>query len=209
MIFDLHTHTTLSPCSILNIDTIIDSAAKIGLNGVCITDHQTMAIRHIVKEGPQDNGVVLIFGMEYATLDGDFLLFGPYEKLPKDLDAVDLLHHVNESNGAAIAAHPFRKKRPVSEPIIENGHCAIVEGINGRNSAIENLRIEAWRQRYRLTETGGSDAHSPEELGKVVTRFSQPILSRQDFISALHHGDYRPEWYETSYDLQPEIQSIS
>jgi hypothetical protein len=30
-----------------------------------------------IEEGIQDNGLYLLIGMEYATPDGDFLLFGP------------------------------------------------------------------------------------------------------------------------------------
>ena len=173
---------------------MIDIAKTIGLDGFCITDHQAMDIRHHIKEGPQANGVVVIIGMEYDTPEGDFLLFGPYEHMSKDMDAGNLLNHVSETGGIAIAAHPFRADRPVNDHLLKNGLIPIIESINGRNSDVENLKAEKWNQTYKKEEVGGSDAHTLIELGTVVTRFYMPIHSREDFITALKNGTYQPEW---------------
>jgi predicted metal-dependent phosphoesterase TrpH len=173
---------------------MIDTAKHIGLDGICITDHQTMDIRHYIQEGPQENGVVVIIGMEYDTPEGDFLLFGPYEHLSKDMDAEDLLKHVIETSGVAIAAHPFRTDRPVNDCFLRKGLTTVIESINGRNSDIENLKADKWKKKYKMAGVGGSDAHTPDELGTVVTRFSMPIHLRDDFIDALKNGKYHPEW---------------
>lgn len=193
MIFDLHIHTTLSPCSVMGIDSLLDSAVLAGLDGICVTDHQTMAIRHHLTEGLQKNGLTVIFGMEYATDDGDFLIFGPYEDIQKDMDAVQLLTHVRNTGGAVVAAHPFRKERPVSEHLVADGLCPAMESVNGRNSTLENLQSSRWRSKYQLVETGGSDAHSPVEIGRVVTRFDAPVHTRRDLIDAIRDGRCRPE----------------
>ncbi len=194
MIFDMHTHTTLSSCSVIDIHEIIDVAKNSGLDGICITDHQTMDIRHHITEGSQTNGLIVIFGMEYNTLDGDFLIYGPYEHIDKEMKSADLLNYVNDTKGIAIAAHPFRKDRPVKEGFFQSRLCTMIESINGRNSDIENLKADRWRKRYALTEIGGSDAHTLDELGRAVTRFSMPIRSRKDLIYALNHNLCRPEW---------------
>ena len=76
MIFDLHIHTTLSHCSNLAFEEIIDSALLKGLDGVCITDHDTMAVGKYIKEGIQQNGLCVIVGMEYTTQDGEWLRIG-------------------------------------------------------------------------------------------------------------------------------------
>ncbi len=193
MLFDIHIHTNLSPCSVLGTDTLLESAALAGIDGICVTDHQTMNIRHHLTEGRQENGLTVIFGMEYTTADGDFLIFGPYEELPKNMAADDLLIHVRNTGGVAVAAHPFRKIRPVSEHPIAAGLCPAMESVNGRNTVIENLQASQWRNRYHLVETGGSDAHSPAEVGRVVTRFETPIHNRQDLIDAIRDGRCRPE----------------
>ncbi|MDY6903299.1 MAG: PHP domain-containing protein [Thermodesulfobacteriota bacterium] len=194
MKFDLHTHTTLSACSSLDARDLIDAAGKAGLDGVCITDHQTMAIDRHITEGRQANGIVVIIGMEYATPDGDFLIFGPISRIPENLSADALLTEVDNCGGVAIAAHPFRKDRPVSETVVRDGKCTIMETINGRNSVLEDLKTSQWRKRYGLTETGGSDAHTPPEVGAAFTRFYTPVYSHADLVHALKNGLCQPEW---------------
>ncbi|MBU4262469.1 MAG: PHP domain-containing protein [Proteobacteria bacterium] len=193
MKFDLHVHTNISPCSQLPLEDIIVQAKERGLSGVCITDHDTMDIRHFLQEGMQDNGLCVIFGMEYATSEGDFLLFGPYEQLQTGLAAPELLRHVEQTGGVAVAAHPFRSNRPTREYLVDHGLCSIVEGINGRNHQHENDSVGTWRERYGVKQVGGSDAHTLGELGLVTTRFPHPIRNRAELIQALKNGSYAPE----------------
>jgi predicted metal-dependent phosphoesterase TrpH len=201
MRFDLHVHTTLSPCSTLDVGEVLEHARARGLDGVCITDHDTMEIRHSLREGVQPDGLCVIIGMEYSTTQGDFLLFGPFETLPPHLEAAELLHAVNRRGGAAVAAHPFRAARQTDEEIVRKGLCRTIEGINGRNRDFENRLVEDWRARYCLNECGGSDAHTLEELGRVVTTFRGPLRSRDELVQALNGGGYRPEWNNGPTDL--------
>jgi predicted metal-dependent phosphoesterase TrpH len=194
MRFDLHVHTTLSPCSSLGIGEILEHARARGLDGVCITDHDTMDIRHGLREGVQPDGLCVIIGMEYSTPQGDFLLFGPFEALPPRMEAGELLETVDRWGGAAIAAHPFRAARPTAEDVVRSGLCRTIEGINGRNRDFENRQVENWRGCYVLNECGGSDAHTLDELGRVVTTFWNPVRSREELIKALNGGGYRPAW---------------
>ncbi|BCO10784.1 histidinol-phosphatase [Desulfolithobacter dissulfuricans] len=191
MKFDIHVHTTLSPCSQLELADILARAQVQGLDGVCITDHDTMAVRHQLNEGIQANGLCVIFGMEYATAEGDFLLFGPYEGLRPGLPARLVLRHVADTGGVAVAAHPFRARRPTSEHLIHHRWCRIVEGVNGRNSVTENQAVIRWEQRYGVSLVGGSDAHALAELGRVPTELLTPVTTRSEFIQALRRGTYR------------------
>ncbi len=193
MRFDVHVHTRISPCSVLSTEEVLDQARALGLDGVCITDHDSMEIRHVIREGLQPNGLCVIFGMEYGTPHGDFLVFAPFDEVPMGLPAADLLRWVDDTGGVAVAAHPFRQSRPTQEYLVRDGLCRIVEGVNGRNKESENDKVENWRERYPIQEVGGSDAHSFAELGQVVTHFSDPIRSREDLIDALKNGTYRPE----------------
>ncbi len=190
MKFDMHVHTILSPCSQLALSELLTTASARGLDGVCVTDHDTMALRLTVAEGRQANGLCLIIGMEYTTSEGDFLLFGPFENLASGLEAPELLRLVDEGGGVAVAAHPFRRGRKTREYLIREGLCNIVEGINGRNTAGENRRTAAWRDNYAVGLVGGSDAHSAVELGRSTTVFSMPIQSSADMVKALKSGEF-------------------
>jgi hypothetical protein len=192
MLFDLHVHSSISPCSNLSLHDIVHQAQEKGLDGVCITDHDTMVAGQLLAEGVQENGLVVIIGQEYTTRQGDFLLFGPYDNLPPGLDAEEVLEHVQATGGAAIGAHPFRNGRGVDRDLIRSGLCPIIEQQNGRNTDLENTQTQAWFARYPLIPVAGSDAHSLEELGRFPLRFPSPIHSRMDLISALNSGQGIP-----------------
>jgi len=193
MLFDLHVHTNISPCSRMAIIDIVAHAARRGLNGVCITDHDTVGARRLVTEGLQENGLVVIYGMEYTTSQGDFLVFGPVEDLPLHLPAEQLLKTVREQDGIAVAAHPFRGLRPADPSLIRRGLCTAIESLNGRNSAAENAACAQWSRPYELIHCGGSDAHTLRELGTCATRFADPVLTRGDLVAALKAGRCHPE----------------
>lgn len=192
MLIDLHVHTKMSPCSTLPVGDILRNARKFGLDGVCITDHDTMAARHEIQPGRQDDGLLVIIGMEYETRDGDFLLFGAPDSLEIGLPAPVMLESVHQAGGAAVAAHPFRKMRPAQEYVLRQGLADAVECLNGRNSMEENAMVDSWTARHSFSRTGGSDAHTLEELGRVVTWFETPINSEQDLVDALLSGRCSP-----------------
>jgi predicted metal-dependent phosphoesterase TrpH len=203
MLFDLHVHTSFSPCGRMNIEDAVARARGLGLDGVCITDHHTMDIRHVIAEGVQENGLCVLFGMEYSTPQGDFLLFGPFEEVASNLSADQVLQTIRDKGGAVVAAHPFRRTRPVDEELVRNGLCHAVEVINGRNTPFENSAVENWR-RYGLAQCGGSDAHTLGELGTFATRFLIPVRTRSELIQALRQGLCRPEIPATNRN-QPDM----
>lgn len=208
MIFDMHIHTTISPCSRLDVHELIETAGRIGLDGICITDHESMAISRTITEGRQPNGLIVIIGMEYETPEGDFLLFGPVEQVPSCLGAPELLNYTRNAGGVAVAAHPCRKERPVSESIFQKGLCPAIETCNGRNTMIENLKAGRRQTHYGLIATAGSDAHMIEEVGAAVTRFPAPVYSRQDLVRALKQGLCQPAGsHLTAYALETASSS--
>lgn len=162
------------------------------LDGVCITDHETMAIRHLVREGEQENGLVVVIGQEYETPQGG-LLFVPFEELAQGLEAGPLPRLVRASGGVAVGAHPFRTERPLQEQLLARGLCSLLEGSKGRNTALESMKVQAWREKYAFREVNGSDAHSLEGLGRYPTRFLQRVDSRESLVTALKSGGFQTE----------------
>ena len=207
MLIDIHVHTSASPCSRLRLDEIMEHAAGHDLDGVCITDHHSVQAMHRIDPGPQPNGLRIFIGEEYTTDQGDFLIFGPERALPPGLAAPELLSLVDHLGGAAVAAHPFRPGRSVSESIVRTGLCRIVESVNGRNSDAANRQIGLWRSQYPLIECAGSDAHSLEELGKTKTRFRTRIDSTADLVRALKNGHCAPAAAIACHCLPPRGQT--
>jgi hypothetical protein len=44
----------------------------------------------------------------------------------------------------------------------------------------------------KLPQTGGSDAHKPDEVGVFATRFFADIENETDLVRALHSGRFEP-----------------
>ena len=188
MRFDLHIHTSVSSCSEIRPEDLVQVARIKGLDGICITDHNTMGIRNHLKEGVQDNGLVVIYGMEYDTPQGDFLIFGPFENISHGMDAYELLEFTDNQGGIAIAAHPARVDRPVDIDIFNAGLLKFIESFNGRNSEIENIKARELADYYSLAEVYGSDSHTLEEIGSIYTEFRDVITGREDFIYSMKNG---------------------
>ncbi|WP_428559662.1 MAG: PHP-associated domain-containing protein [Solidesulfovibrio sp. DCME] len=191
MRFDLHVHTELSPCSRLTVAQIRRQARLLGLDGVCLTDHDTMAAAHLVREGLQDDGLCLIIGLEYATAEGDILLFGPLEDLPPGLSARRVIGLARSLGGVAIAAHPFRTWRPAGPGILDHPGLSGLEVRNGRNRPEENAAAARFAAERNLPALAGSDAHSLDELGRMPLEVDAVVRGRADFVAALLAGRYR------------------
>jgi predicted metal-dependent phosphoesterase TrpH len=193
MLFDMHIHSAFSPCGHMDLPHILSEASALGLDGICITDHDSMAAGKVIQEGMQADGLCVIIGMEYTSPDGDFLLFGPFEEIPARLSGYDLLKVVRKAGGAAVAAHPFREGRRIPDTLLRSDFITAIEVLNGRNLAEENRQAADCAKNQGLLKVGGSDAHIVDEMGRFVMRFEEKITNRSDFISALKNGNYAPE----------------
>ncbi len=189
MRMDLHVHSNISPCSNMELKDLIKRAYDRGLDGICITDHDTFDAKKNISKIPT-YGITVIIGMEYATSEGDFLIFGEIEEIPKGLEAKDLLHTLKNKNSIAIAAHPFRKKRRFSSHLLP--FMEVIEGINGRCNLEENILTMNWALDNLKRIVGGSDAHTLEEIGRVTTCFKRPIFDVWDLIENLRSDNYYP-----------------
>jgi predicted metal-dependent phosphoesterase TrpH len=192
MLIDLHIHSHLSPCSRLPLRQILTQARSRGLDGVCITDHGGRLALGQVRQGLQADGLLVLVGQEYATPQGDFLIFGDLEPLPADLEAASLLPRVESLGGVAVAAHPFRPGRGLDPELGRLGLVRLAEGLNGRNPAGSDRLARQWAAEHGLGLVGGSDAHSLAELGGVGTLFSRTIACQADLVNALKAGDGHP-----------------
>jgi predicted metal-dependent phosphoesterase TrpH len=192
MLVDMHIHTRFSPCSSIRIAQLFKRVREKGIDGICITDHDTIACGSVLKTRADHMGIFVLVGMEYTTSKGDFLIFGPLDHIPRGMDAERLLLWMKKEGGVAIPAHPFRKERPVDFEIIQASK--IIEGLNGRNNPYENELCGQWIHQHGngIRQTGGSDAHTLDEVGRMVTVFKKNIYTLEDFIEELCYGSYSP-----------------
>jgi hypothetical protein len=190
MLIDMHIHTRFSPCSIIRVRQLPVKLREARIDGVCITDHNTTASRSLLQGFSHVPGLSIIVGLEYATTQGDFLIFGPAEYIPEGMDARTLHKWIKKEGGIAIPAHPFRRSRPADPQILHLFD--IIEVLNGRNYSYENDLCIQWIETNGNSKKriGGSDAHTPDEIGRIVTVFDKNIYSSDDLVRELRDGTY-------------------
>lgn len=195
MIIDTHLHEDrYSSDSFLNLYDAIDRAKILGLDGICVTNHENNSLKDQLGESTYINGILVIIGAEILTNQGDILVFG-IDQLPGEkLDADELLNYVNDNNGVAIAAHPYRKNnRGLEDKLYQFGHLLSgVESFNGSTPACHNLRAFSVATELGLPSLGAGDSHNTSKVGTYATRFYQEIKNHQDFIEAIKSKNFHP-----------------
>jgi predicted metal-dependent phosphoesterase TrpH len=202
MRIDLHTHTSpRSPCSSLDPVDLIREAERLGLDGICITEHQVWWGANEISELARQTKVEIFRGNEFTTNQGDVLVFG-YEADIKDLLTIeDLRHRVTEAGGFMIAAHPFRgfktfgigQLQMTVEQACRRRVFDFVDALETRNGGVSNQENEMATRvaaQLGLPGTAGSDAHAVDEVGKWVTEFERAIESEQDLLEELRAGRF-------------------
>jgi len=194
MLMDLHVHTSgFSPDSRMTLEACLERARLIGLDGVCLTEHDVIAGYEDVGSLAARFGLVVLVGVEILTLDGDILCFG-LDRVPDGaIGARELTAALAARGGATVAAHPYRdNKRGVEDLLFELPDLTAVEGYNGNTSPDDNLRAARAARELGLPVTGSSDAHGVERVGAYATMFDGRVASVGDLAAALRGGDYRP-----------------
>jgi len=161
---DLHVHTEASPdgrCSLKEFDR---AAVKVGLRGFAVTDHNTTAaVKHI-----RDCRTLVIPGIEVSCHEGHVVVLGVSTDLPR-MSVSELVERASELGGLVIAVHPYRAVTGIGEEAVVSNDFDALEAVNARTWDAKNRKALALARRLRMPATGGSDAHTLEELGAGYT----------------------------------------
>ncbi len=199
MFFDIHIHENLfSSDSHLNPIQILEEAKEAGLDGLCITDHESNDFKNYVAQYTENYDLKIIVGAEILTQEGDILVFG-LDDLPTEvIPARELLTAVNKAGGVGIAAHPFRNNNRGLENNIADLAPLLhgIEALNGSTSSANNYRAIEAGLANTLSLLGGSDAHYPGRIGKFITEIEAEIDKEKDFIEAIKNDRVQPLYRE-------------
>lgn len=207
---DLHIHSNHSDAAPTILEILDYVEAKTDLDCIAITDHDTMAGAFEAQELMKNKNYrfELILGEEISSKEGHILGLFLTKEIPAGLPAKEVLKRIHEQNGLAVASHPFVHSR------LNNSKLIIMDGvgpatlINNRHDFdgveivnatptlnSENLRASALNKSILgLADTGSSDAHILEAIGRGYTLFEgetakdlkRAILRRQ--TQAMHSG---------------------
>jgi len=189
MKIDMHVHTCYSKDATLSLETIMESCRRRGLDGVAITDHNTIAGALALKEIAP---LVIIVGEEIDTTRGEILGLFLKEEIPGGLTPEEAMARIREQGGLVGVSHPLDRLR--RSALGQAALLDILEELNfleGFNSRVtfpsDNRKAQALAQAQGLPITAGSDAHTAYEIGRAyveMPNFNGP----EDFLESLAQG---------------------
>jgi len=174
MKIDLHCHTFFSKDSILSPKKLIESALKKGLQGVAITDHDTILGWKEAEFWAKKFGVFLVFGEEIKTKAGDILgLFLKNEIKSREPEKV--MKEIKSQGGIVVIPHPFHHLERFKDDLRKYLNLIdAIEVFNGRQpfSFFDKKAFE-FAKKYNLGMVAGSDAHSCFDVGSAFTELEK------------------------------------
>jgi predicted metal-dependent phosphoesterase TrpH len=186
---DLHVHSCYSEDGAGTPEEIIAALQKRGLQGVAITDHNTVAgSLKAVAACPKD--FVVIPASEVSTADGHLLALNVTEQVPRGKSIQETVDLVVARGGIPIIPHVYRalsgihaeKLRAISSKI------SAIEVFNGCSLPRTNLKCARLARSFKLGGTGGSDSHMPEYAGYAFTSVDSTDFRLDTVLSEIEKG---------------------
>lgn len=205
MLIDLHTHTRpYSWDSYLSPDDLIERSRAAGLDGICLSEHDYLWDAEEVARLAKRHNYLVLPAIEINTDDGHILVYGITKYVYGMHRSAELARHVEEADGAMVAAHPYRRQMPwymdderdYREALLRASrnpaykHCVALERFNGRGSVKENAFSAALCDYMEMPGTAGTDAHARSDIGRCATRFQREVASLEDLIRELRAGRF-------------------
>lgn len=197
MLIDMHMHEkTFSLDSELSLEEIVNEAVKKGLEGICITDHDSMGIREYAKWYEKKRNFPIFVGTEYYSLQGDIVAFGADHVPEERISAGEFIKMVKRQGGITIAAHPFRhNNRGLKEHVAEVAGLDAVEVLNGSTFPRDNQHALEYARSYGLKTVGASDCHVLDKVGIYASYFPKEIRDERELIEVFRKEEIIPVYY--------------
>jgi len=162
---DFHVHTCYSRDSSITLKEVVAYSKKRGLDGVAITDHNT--VKGALKLKTHD--IIVVPGIEVSTLNGHLLGINVTTPIPAKLSIEETIQRIHDAGGIAVAPHPTAfYKSPPSRSVSSYD---AVEVMNASSVPFSVLTYfdKRFADSLGLPQTGGSDSHYAPEIGSAYT----------------------------------------
>lgn len=208
MLIDMHLHALPhSTDSFITLEQIVACAKARGLDGVCITDHDSMGAVEFAAEYSKKADFPIFVGIEFYSLQGDITAFGLSSYPDHRVSAQDFIDLVNAQGGFCSACHPFRNNnRGLEEHLRRVKGLHGVEVLNGSTTLEANRTALRYCRELGLQPTGASDAHVEKQVGKYATWLPEWVDTVDDLVALLRSRPVRPAiWNGGGYDVVDEF----
>jgi predicted metal-dependent phosphoesterase TrpH len=188
---DLHMHTDHSPDCATPVDTLLDTAKKVGLDAIAITDHNEVSGALEARE--RADGIKVIVAEEVKTADqGEVIGLFIEEKIPRGLTLQETIAEIRRQGGLVYVPHPFDRMHAV--PDYEH-MLAVVSDIDAIEVFNPRVAFSAFNEeaarfaaKYRVVAGAGSDSHVAQGLGSVKIRM-RDFDGPEEFLESLRDAD--------------------
>lgn len=194
---DVHIHTDASDGAATPREVLEYAEHHTDLDLIAITDHDTIdGAREAAKLHAAGNyRFDFIIGEEVTSTAGHILALFIKEPIPKELSPHETIRVIRDQGGIAIAAHPMLILRYIDPDMLTADGVGVdvlmaerfdgLEIVNGGPTmGRENSRAKLLNRSILFrAETGSSDAHIVEAIGKGYTLF--PGKTATDFRRAI------------------------
>ncbi|HUF49809.1 MAG TPA: PHP domain-containing protein [Longimicrobiales bacterium] len=185
----MHMHTHGSFDCMSEPHALVERALRRGLDRICITDHNAVAVALELKRAYPDHVIV---GEEVRTRERvDIIGLFLEAKIPQGTPARETCERIRAQGGIVYVPHPFASGKggggailPVIEDLID-----ACEGFNARlHQAGLNDRAVAWGRARDLPLGAGSDAHTLFEVGRAWVELPAFAHEPRALLAALRRG---------------------
>jgi predicted metal-dependent phosphoesterase TrpH len=186
---DMHVHTYRSNDAHTRPKELAFHAEKQGLDGVAITDHNTVSG---LREFMRISGLLIVPGVEVTTAQGHVLALNVDHAFRAFQSFAETVDQIHGAGGLAVVAHPTAFFKGIPEGNIGRVFDAM-EVVNSSAvpfsfSVRKNRKIAA---KLGLPQTGGSDAHCANEVGMGFT-VVEAGLDVEEVVEAIKQGAVTP-----------------
>ena len=156
-----------------------------GLDGIAVTNHD-----YYTNIDVDTGDMSIIPGIEISTTEGHLLVVGPdppEQTLSGAMSPEEAASLARNRGCAVVMAHPFR-----SGTVKDSGVAVDAIEVNGKHPNTAPM-IEVLAGDRNLPLVGGSDAHYPIEIGRVITTIEADELTPESVVEAIQAGrtDYQ------------------
>jgi predicted metal-dependent phosphoesterase TrpH len=182
---------------------MIKAAIKKGIDGIVISDHNTVKGSLIAKNiAKRFKNFTIITGAEVRTKEGEIIALDIKENVPINLSIEETVEKIHELGGIATVPHPFGNyvfrrcagKKGLMADALEVYNATLTNGQNKK--ALDMAKL------FKKSMTAGSDAHSVREVGNAgiivngdpvdaITKNKLKIFGKQTPVSEIVNRSYR------------------
>jgi predicted metal-dependent phosphoesterase TrpH len=204
---DLHVHSLHSRDCTTTIEEIFGSCIAQGLDGFALTDHDSM--KGLPEAVERRGELVVVPGLEVSARGAHILALDSRGPIPPGLDIQKTVELIHEHGATAVLAHPYGLPRSwVNMDEAKKSKFDAIEVANSAQFPYDYITMKNRKlaERLGLPETGGSDSHIPETVGRAYTIVEAESRGVEDVVRAIREG--RTEAWGSGITIGERLRKI-